>query len=176
MRTTRLLLTAATTTALVLGSTNLAVGQSSYFYGEVEGFLHHDMDNPLGCDIGFTSHATAAGESTLLGPTAVKQMNCYVPTDTFDNAADATISFTGEDGDSIAGTMPFNCLPDWTEAAGGVFTCVGEITVTGGTGVYEGATGTICAVGFVTNAASKDPAAAPDDAPYELIFEGLIEY
>ena len=151
-------------------------GSSEYLYGEVEGFLHHDMVNPLGCDVGFTSHATGSGVSTLLGPTTVEQWNCYVPTDTFVNSANASISFSGEGSDSLAGTMPINCLPDWTEAAGDVFTCISEITVTGGTGAYEGASGTIHAVGFVTNADSKDPAAAPGDAPYEVVFEGLIEY
>ena len=183
MRTIDRIVTITATAALTLavGAPALAQdeageGSDPYFYGEVEGYLHHDMDDPLGCDIGFTSHAVATGESTLLGPTTVEQLNCYVPTDTFQNSTDATISFTGEGGESIACALRFNCLPDWTEEAGGVFTCIGEASVTGGTGAYEDAAGTIHAVGFVTNSDSKDPGAAPGDASYELVFEGLIEY
>jgi hypothetical protein len=174
-------ITVATTLTLAIGA--IAVAQDDagedtgeYFYGEAEGYLHHDTDNPLGCDVGFTSHAMATGESTLLGAISVEQQHCYVPTDTYVNSAGANISFTGEGGDSLTGTMPINCLPDWTEAAGDVFTCIGEITITGGTGAYEGATGTIHAVGFVTNATSKAAGAEPSDAPYELVFEGLVDH
>lgn len=182
MRTLRMLVALATTVVLTVGAGASALAQeeaeapSPYFFGTAEGFLHHDLDNPLGCDVGFTSDSTLTGESTLLGATTVKQLNCYVPTDTFDNTSDGTVTFTGENGDSITGTMTANCLPDWTAEEGGVFTCIGEVPVTGGTGAFEGATGTIYAVGVITNVHSKDPDVPPEDAPSELIFEGLIDY
>jgi hypothetical protein len=103
-------------------------------------------------------------------------VNCYVPAETFNNTSDGTVTYTFESGDSIEGTVTGNCLPDWTDEEGGVFTCIGVTEVTGGTGIYEGVTGAIHAVGFVHNVHSKDPDALPGDAPYELIFEGLIDY
>ncbi|MGD8486809.1 MAG: hypothetical protein PVG27_06120 [Chloroflexota bacterium] len=181
MRTLKLLAASVTTAALVLGPSTTALAQeqaeegpSPYLYGEVEGLLHHDMDNPLDCAVGFTSDSTLSGGSTL-GPLTVRMVNCYVPTDTFDNTSDGTVTYTFESGDTIEGTATGNCLPDWTDEEGGVFTCIGVTTVSGGTGAYEGATGTIHAVGFVRNVHPKDPDALPGDAPYELIFEGLVE-
>ena len=182
MRTLRLMTAFVAAVVLLLGGALTALAQEEaeagpgqYLYGEVEGLLHHDMDNPLGCELGFTSDSTLNGESTL-GALTVRAVNCYVITDTYDNTTDGTVTYTFEDGSTIEGTLTGNCLPDWTDEAGGVFTCIGLTTVTGGTGVYEGATGTIEAVGFVHNVHAKDPDAVPGDAPYELIFEGLIEY
>ena len=188
MRTTRLLITGAATTALVLGSVALVVGQdeateeaegapSPYFFGEVEGYLHHDMENPLGCAIGFTSDSTLVGETTLLGPTTVRLTNCYVPTDTLGNAQDGVLTFTGESGDTITargGTG--DCIPDWVDEPGGVWVCPITTFVTGGSGAFEGATGEIHGISYVENVHEGSDVNEQVDAPASMVFEGLVQY
>lgn len=184
MRTTRLLLAGATTVALMLGTTTLTLcqeeadeGPSPYFYGEVEGYLHHDLDNPLGCDIGFTSDSTLTGESTLLGPTTVKMMNCYVPTDTLNNAQGGVLTFVGENGDTLtASGGTGDCIPDWVGEPDGVWTCPFTTFVTGGTGAFEGATGEIHGINYVENVHTEPDDKEMVDAPGTMVFEGLIEY
>jgi hypothetical protein len=185
MRTIRLLLTGAATAALMLGSTTLAMGQeettlegpSPYFYGEVEGFLHHDMENPLDCAIGFTSDSTLTGESTLLGATTVRLVNCYVPTDTLSNAQGGVLTFTGENGDTItASGGTGDCIPDWVAEPGGLWTCPFTTFVTGGTGAFEGATGEIHGISYVENVHEDADIKEGADAPGSITFEGLVEY
>jgi hypothetical protein len=47
--------------------------------------------------------------------------------------------------------------------------------VTGGTGVFEGATGEIHSVGYVTNTTAKD-VELRGAVPASIVFEGLVEY
>ncbi len=184
MRTLKLLLSGAVTTVLLLGSTGLAVGQeeaeegpSPYFFGTVEGVLHHDVENPLGCEIGFTSHSMLTGESTLLGATTVDAVNCYVPTDTLYNMQQGAITFTGENGDTLtAEGVAGDCIPDWVAEPGGTWTCPFTMMVTGGTGTYEGASGEIHGISYVTNVHTDDADKELVDAPTTFMFEGLVEY
>ena len=183
MHTTRLLLTGAATAALLLGSTTQAVSQeeataegpSPYFFGEFEGSLHHDMENPLGCEIGFTSDTTMTGESTLLGATTVHMVNCYVPTDTLSNVHDSVVTLTGEDGDTLTVSGGWgDSIPDWVADPDGVWTTVFTASVTDGTGAFEGATGEIHGVNYVENVHVEGE--APGDAHGSMIIEGIIEY
>ena len=184
MRSIRLLAAGATTVVLVFCSAVAVMAQeeaeegpSPYLFGEVEGFLHHNAENPLGCDIGFTSDTTGTGTSTLLGATTLSARNCYVPTDTYQNMTNVVMTLTGETGDVLEFEgRTGNCLPDMTTEAGGVFTCPGTVVVTGGSGAFEGASGEIHTVAYTTNAEAKQPDAVPGDAPFRMIFEGLIDY
>ncbi len=168
-----LLLGSSTT---VLGEEEVAAEGPQYIYGEAEGFFHPDTDNPLGCDIGVTSDATTFGESTLLGATTIRQMNCYVPTDTLDNVQLATWTFAGESGDTLTGSGSGDCIPDDVPEAGGFYSCWFAITITGGTGALEGASGEIHGLGYTINTQSDHPDAAHGDTPARMLFEGLIEY
>jgi hypothetical protein len=185
MRTIKLLLSGAIATVLLLSSTALAVGQeeavdegpSPYFFVTAEGFLHHDMENPLGCEIGFTSHSTLTGESTLLGATTVDAVNCYVPTDTLNNMQDGAITFTGENGDTLTGVaLTGDCIPDWVAEPGATWTCPFTMMVTGGTGTYDGASGELHAISYVTNVHTDDANEETVDAPTTMMLEGLVEY
>jgi hypothetical protein len=171
--------------ALMLGATTLAIGQeetaeegpSPYFFGKVEGFLHHDMDNPLGCEIGFTSDTTFTGETTLLGATTVHVLNCYVPADTLNNIQDTVVVFTGENGDTLtASGGTGDSIPDWVAEPGGVWTSPFTTFVTGGTGAFEGASGEIHGINYVENVHTDAEAKELVDAPSNMVFEGLIEY
>ena len=120
MRAIRLVSAGTAAAVLLLGSSTVVLGQEEvadegprYFYGEmVDGIFHPDEDNPLGCDIGMTSDVTYFGESTLLGPTTVRQINCYVPTETLLNVQGVAITFAGESGDTLTGTGSGDCIPD----------------------------------------------------------------
>ena len=92
MRAIRLVLAGTVAAVLLLGSSTVVLGQEDvgdegpqYFFGELEGFLHPDEDNPHDCAIGITSDSMIFGETELLGATTVRQVNCYVPTDTLHN-------------------------------------------------------------------------------------------
>ena len=181
MRTTRLLLSGAATTALVLGSTTVAIGQEEaadeaqgpYFFGAAEGLLHHDMENPLDCAIGFTSDSTLTGDSTL-GPVTIHQVNCYVPTDTLRNTPDGSITYTFDNGDTLSGTIDGDCVPDMVMDPDGVYTCVGLTRIDGGTGGLEGASGEIRGIAFLDNVHDEATETIPD-APYRITFVGLVE-
>jgi hypothetical protein len=160
---------------VVLGQEDIVDGPH-YIYGEAEGYLHPNEDNPLGCDIGMTSELTLSGESTLLGATTIRQVNCYVPTTTLENTRFVTITYTGESGDTLTGTGSGDCIPDDVSEPGGFYSCWGTTTITGGTGVFEGASGEIHAIAYTFNTQSDHPDAEPGDVPATVLFEGLVEY
>jgi hypothetical protein len=182
MRAIRLVATGTVAAVLLLSASTVGLGQEEavgegprYFYGEAEGFLHPDTDNPLGCDIGFTSDITMFGQSTLLGATTIRQVNCYVPTATLHNMQLAVLTYTGESGDTLTGAGVGDCIPDDVPEAGGFYSCWMVIDITGGTGAFEGASGELHALGYTINAQSDHPDAAPGDTPARTLFEGLVE-
>ncbi len=180
MRAIRLVATGTATAILLLGASSVGLGQEGaddarqYFSGEAEGYLHPNEDNPLGCDIGMTSEVTAYGESPQLGAITIRQVNCYVPTDTLDNVQLGTITYTFESGDTLAGTASGDCIPDDVPEPGGFYSCWGTTIITGGTGVFEGASGEIHAIAYTFNAQSDHPDAAPGDVRAMMLFEGLV--
>ena len=185
MRVIRLAAAGTATAVLLLGSSSVVLGQEDaasedprYFYGELEGYLHPDPDNPFGCEVGFTSDSMLFGESTLLGATTLRQLNCYVPSDTLNTAQLGTWTITGESGDTLTGSEngSGDCIPDEVHEPGGFYSCWGEITITGGTGAFEGATGEVHALVYTWNSQSDHPDAAHGDTPASMIFEGLVEY
>jgi len=182
MRAPRLVLAGTAAAVLLIGWSPVVLGQEDivdgprYIYGEAEGYLHANEDNPLGCDIGMTSEVTAYGESPQLGAVTISQVNCYVPTDTLDNVQLGTITYTFESGDTLAGTGSGDCIPDDVPEPGGFYSCWGTTIITGGTGVFEDASGEIHSIAYTFNAQSDHPDAAPGDVPATMLFEGLVEY
>ena len=71
--------------------------------------------------------ALATAISTLLGATTIRQMNCYVPTDTLGNMQLAELTYTGESGDTLTGTATGDCIPDDVPEAGGFYTGCGRL-------------------------------------------------
>jgi len=132
MRAMRLASAVAAAALLLVGASIAVLGQEEpanegphYFYGEFEGFLHPDTDNPFDCPVGFTSDSMLFGESELLGVTAIRQVNCYDPTDTLNNVKDVVITITAESGDTLTGTgtATGDCIPDDVPDAGGYYSC-----------------------------------------------------
>ena len=165
------------TSSVVLSQEEDAEKGQRYLYGEVEGYFHHNTDNPLGCDIGFTSEETGSGTSTLLGATTVESHNCYVPTDTYQNMTHGVIILNGENGDTLElQERSGNCLPDDVPTPGGLYSCVIVSTITAGSGGLEGASGEVIALAYITNVQSDHPDAAPGDVTMRMIFEGLVDY
>ena len=185
MRTTRRVLAAAVAAVFLLGSSAVALGQAEdasegprYFYGELEGFLHPDVDNPFECGVGFTSDSMLFGQTELLGATTIRQVNCFVPSDTLDNVQGLVITITAENGDTLTGEGAGNgdCIPDHVPDAGGYYSCWGAFGITGGTGDFEGASGEIHTIVYTWNTQSDHPDAAPGDTPVMALLEGLVDY
>ena len=185
MRVTRLASAGAVVATLLLGASTIALSQNEtvdqgprYLYGEFEGFLHPDPKNPFECGVGFTSDSTLFGEIEPLGASTLRQVNCYVPTDTLGNVQDVVWTITGESGDilSAVGVESGDCIPDDVPDAGGFYSCWGSMAVTGGTGAFEGASGEIHVLAYTWNTQSDHPDAAPGDTPAMMIVEGLLEY
>jgi hypothetical protein len=185
MRAIRLASAGTAAAVLLLATPSDVLGQAEpvgedprYFYGELEGFLHPDTDNPFGCEVGFTSDSTLFGESTLLGTTTLRQVNCYVPADTLGNVQDAVFTFTGESGDTLSGAAleAGDCIPDDATDAGDYYSCWGKLAITGGTGAFDGASGEIHIFAYTWNTQSDHPEAAPGDVPAMVLLEGLIDY
>jgi hypothetical protein len=182
MRTLKLLVGSMATMALVFTATAAALAQeeaegpSPLMAGSAEGEMIADLENPAGCEIGFTSIATATGESTLLGPTTVVVQNCYTPEDVLMNMHDATTTFSNEAGDTITAAGPGDCVPSWVEEIGAEWMCVSMAEVTGGTGQFEGASGQVNFVGTITNSGYDEEGLPTIPHPVSIVFEGLVEY
>jgi hypothetical protein len=144
--------------------------------GSAEGEMVADLENPAGCEIGFTSVMTATGESTLLGPTSVVFQNCYAPEDVLANMHGGTTTFSNDAGDSITVAGPGDCIPSWVEEVGAEWICVSMAEVTGGTGQFEGASGQISFTGTVTNSGYDEEGLPTIPHPVSIVFEGLVEY
>jgi hypothetical protein len=183
MRVIRLMVAGTVAAVLLLGSSTVVLGQEDardespqYFFGELEGFFHPDETNPHDCAIGITSDSMSFGQTELLGATTVRQVNCYVPTETLHNIQDAVYTITGESGDALTAIGSGDCIPDDVPEAGGFYSCWATITITGGTGVFGEASGEIHAIGYTWNTQSDHEDAAPGDTPARMLLEGLIEY
>ena len=74
----------------------------------------------------------------------------------------------------MSGTYDGNCIPDFSMEPGGTFECVGEFTITGGTGAYEGASGRLVGVATYMNTGFTDEGQMRA-APTEWRFEGIVE-
>ena len=157
---------------------------SRYLAGKLIGLGSTDYENPLGCepwvidDEGTeaptpTLTNTVIGETTLLGPTAMMSELCLSFTAVLDDVTKGTFTMGGDSGE-LSGTWSGDCTPIGV-AMGEQFMCTGLMEVTGGTGMYEGASGQ-----FRTNAdywnAGFDSDGLWKDSPTAWFIEGLVEY
>lgn len=177
MRTIRRFLVGTVTLALLLGPTAIVTAQdetSPLLLGTAKGINHGDMDNPLGCAEGWTGVTSAVGESSLLGATSVEFQNCYAPEDTLTNAYDGVITFTGEAGDELSGTLSGNCIPDWVTDVGDEWACMMVVEVTGGAGAFDGASGEIHLIGSIINVGVAEDGSFRVH-PASIVYEGVID-
>jgi hypothetical protein len=115
------------------------------------------------------------GQSTLLGDYTSEWSNCYVPVDTLENMHGGSWTFTAENGDTLTGAGTGDCIPDWTDVVGDLFTCYAAISITGGTGAFEDTAGELHMMGELIDSGA-DENGVPLPHPVTSMFEGLIAY
>ena len=143
------------------GTIILAKPRVPNFQGIVSGKIPADMGEPVpgsnGCVFNF--YVTNTGTATQLGDfTGASNFIPNVCTGSYTG----TFLWIGADGDSISGPFTGQLIPTQTQ---GVFDNTETATITGGTGRFVGATGTITAGGQVNFATSS----------FVLPFEGRID-
>lgn len=136
---------AAVVTALLLVLASVAPiaagddGASRPWSGRSSGQSWFDVSNPKGCGAGITTRVQEPAVATHFGATLLTMSHC--PTGDFAaNYANADISFVAANGDAIFGTYVGN-LYDYEEVVGHVYGSTIQVTITGGDGRFEGATG-----------------------------------
>lgn len=127
------------------------------------------LDAPTdACPMGVLTATDASGPSTL-GPVTVHSEHC--PTFGAPSAPGGQVTVTTATGDMFSGAYFVDCAPVLPSApAGEVLTCPGRIVVTGGTGTFEAAAGSISWTGYVWFPGSMD---APE-WPWFGIMEGSL--
>jgi hypothetical protein len=177
--------------ALLLGSSSAVLAQEEmegpdpYLAGSFTGSLVGDTENPLGCAQIVAPDGTefplvtmtglSWGTTTLLGATTMSSQNCYVPLDVLANIQDAVFTLTGEAGDEISGTWSGDCAPGFVFQPGETYRCYGIMEVTGGSGMFDGASGQIMMTAELWEAGMGDEGIG-NPLPMEVRIEGLIEY
>ena len=143
------------------GTINLAQPRLPNFTGTVSGKIPADMGAPVpgSNDCVFNFYVTNTGTATQLG-TFTGASN-FIP-NVCTGSYTGTFLWIGADGDSISGPFVGQLIPTQTQ---GVFDNTETATITGGTGRFAGATGTITLTGQVNFATSS----------FELPFTGTID-
>lgn len=143
------------------GTINLAQPRLPNFTGTVSGKIPADIGAPVpgsnGCVFNF--YVTNTGTATELGE--FTGASNFIP-NVCDGSYTGTFLWIGADGDSISGPFSGQQTPT---AVQGVFDNVETATITGGTGRFVGATGTITLGGQINFNTSS----------FVLPFEGRIE-
>ena len=143
------------------GTINLAQPPLPNFSGTVSGKIPADMGEPVPGtnDCVFNFYVTNTGTATQLGE--FTGASNFIP-NVCTGAYTGTFLWIGADGDSISGPFVGQLIPTQTQ---GVFDNTETATITGGTGRFVGATGTITLGGQVNFATSS----------FVLPFQGTID-
>lgn len=163
---------AVLTMLLVLSSASGALagphGSNRPWAGSAVGETWFDFeDNPKGCEVGFTTRAEEPAIASHFGAAFIVFSHCatYDPADNF---VDSDFSLTAANGDGVFGTY-WGTLDQYVEEVGeeGVFTLY--LTLTGGEGRFEGATG---------SAVIKAHVIVEEDSswPWWVTWEGMLTY
>ena len=108
------------------------------FAGVVTGEAVFDFaTNPKACASAFTTVTSAKGQASLMGLVTWESQHCLGPES---QILDAELVLTAANGDKVNATYTGSCAG--SGVIGEPVTCTGSATVTGGTGRFEGATGT----------------------------------
>ena len=109
------------------------------FFGAITGEAVFDFaTNPKACASGFTTITTGTGTASHMGRTIWESQHCLGPDDTL---LDSELVLTAANGDEVHVTYTGACpaLAD----VGDPFTCSGSSVISGGTGRFVNATGTL---------------------------------
>jgi hypothetical protein len=162
---------AAVATALLFlltGTTSAAAaagGTDRPFRASASGDIVY-TENTLRCMAGFTTVVTAAGKATHLGAFTLTARHCEVPTsETTGQSIKGEMTLTAANGDHLFGTYE----TQWVFSNGTV-SVAGDLTVTGGTGRFDGATGTLRQDHVISVTSPSPP------WPLAMRFAGSITY
>ena len=115
-------------------------GSDRPWSGSAAGQTWFDVANPKDCGAGITTRADEPAIATHFGAAFIVMSHC--PTgDPADNFADAEFALVAANGDAVYGTYA-GTIDEYSEVIGAVGTFTVHLTVTGGDGRFEGATGT----------------------------------
>ena len=107
--------------------------------GHSTGQTWFDVTNPKGCDAGITTRVDQPAMATHFGNAFLVMSHC--PTGVLsDNFADSEFTLIGANGDAVFGTY-VGWLDGYDEVLGDQFFGTLTITITGGSGRFEGASG-----------------------------------
>jgi hypothetical protein len=126
--------------ALATSSLGAAGGSNRPWSGYSVGQTWFDPTNPMGCPAGVTTRVHQPAMATHFGSAYLVMDHC--PTGDFgDFAADGTFILTAANGDAAFGTYA-GTIDQYDEVIGAEWLLTVDLTVTGGTGRFEGASGT----------------------------------
>jgi hypothetical protein len=185
MRTLRLSLAVMAVLAVAaMPAATVADEHAQPIGGLARGLTIQNYENPMGCADWVlpdgatmpapTHESTVVGVTTLLGPTTMTANACYSTADMFTNIVGGEWAMAGEGEDGLSGSYEGNCIPDFSMDPGATWECIGEFTITAGTGAYEGASGLIVGVAtYVDTGFTED--GQMRTVPTEWRMEGMVE-
>ena len=149
---------------LLVGSVPAASAHSRsghIYFGFVEGVVTFDFENPKACESGFTTVTDTSGWALRTGRTDMDSTHCVIP---FGNPEDdlatvhsADMVLTAGNGDEIRATYEVIIDPFMPAEIGQQIVAEGTVTFDGGTGRYEGASGSAFIRNVITFEGFEDP-------------------
>lgn len=125
--------------ASVSGASAASGGSDRPWTGHASGQTWFDLANPKGCDAGITTMATEPARSSHLGAAYIITSHC--PTgDPSDNFTDSDLTLYAANGDALFGTY-VGTIDEFSGVLGEKLHFTLHLTVTGGEGRFEDATG-----------------------------------
>lgn len=171
----RKLLTLAIAAALLLPLPMASADDDDgrFYVGFVGGEVTFDFTNPKGCGAGFVTVMDASGWALGTGRTELESFHCYVPIgppeDNLGTVENADMVLTSHNGDEIHATYEVTVYG--TAVVGDKIVAEGTMNFSGGTGRYEGATGTAYIRNVITFEGFADL-----EWPARLFWIGRIDY
>lgn len=124
---------------LLASASSVLAGSARPWAGHAEGQSWFDLDNPKACDAGITTRVEEPAIASHVGAGFLVLAHC--PTgDPADNYHDADLTLYAADGDAIIGEYR-GTLDVFVEEVGSEITSTIDLTITGGTGRFDGASG-----------------------------------
>lgn len=126
--------------ALASNSLGAVGGSNRPWSGQSVGETWFDTANPMDCAAGITTRVHQPALATHFGSAFLVMDHC--PTGDFaDFAAGGTFTLTAANGDAVSGTYS-GTIDQYQEVIGAEWLLTADMTVTGGTGRFDGAAGT----------------------------------
>ena len=158
--------------ALAVGSVAVAADNPKPrpFWGSSAGVVHWDLMEGCPTQGGYYTVTETVGEWSHLGRTTFKEVHC-AGADGFPLDGDAV--FTAANGDQVFGTYVVGSA-QVVLFDPPIFVQAGQYTITGGTGRFATATGSIHAL--VTLTMAGDPTEPGIRLPIQFVASGVIRY